>query len=83
MNTTALLLVAQENDNGLTFAEVVESLPADPTSLFAMVLIVGFFGAMVYFGTRSGSADRARPPADDSITNVAATGGESFIEEKP
>lgn len=82
MNTTSLLLVAQRTDNGLTLAEVLESLPADPTSLFALVLIVGFFGAMVYFGTRSESAGRPRTPEGGAITNVSAPGGETFPEEK-
>jgi len=94
MNTTIHLLVVQRNDSGLTLAEVFDSLPADPTSLFALVLIVGFFGAMVYFGTRSGSAARAESSEDvaesseDAVdssngtpdTKVTTAGGEPFAE---
>jgi len=90
MNTTVHMLVVQRNDSGLSLAEVFQSLPADPTSLFALVLIVGFFGAMVYFGTRSGSAARAESSEDaaDSSngtpdTKVRAAGEQPFTETEP
>jgi len=97
MNTTLHMLVVQRNDSGLTLAEVFDSLPADPTSLFALVLIVGFFGAMVYFGTRSGSASRAESsadadkPSEDAVdssngtpdTKVTAAGSQPFTETEP
>jgi hypothetical protein len=40
-------------DEGLTFAELVASIPFDPASLVAYVLIVGFAGGVVWFGTRT------------------------------
>jgi hypothetical protein len=47
----------QAEDGGLTFDEVVEALPTDPASIFALLLLAGFFGLIVYLGVvRRGSS---------------------------
>jgi hypothetical protein len=46
--------VLQQQDDGLTFREVLESLPTDPASLIAIVLLGGFIALVVYFGARGG-----------------------------
>ncbi len=74
MGTTLLYtaLVMQSADEGLTLAEVIESLPTDLGSFFALALLVAFFGAIVYFGTRSGTAT----PGDSSTTPPSRTPGQ-------
>ncbi len=54
---------AQAVDEGLTAGEVVSSLPFDPFSIFALVLLAGAFAAVVYFGTRPWMAP-GDPPAE-------------------
>lgn len=50
--STMLLLAAQAVDEGLTAQDVISSLPVDPLSIFALLLLAGAFVAVVYFGTR-------------------------------
>jgi hypothetical protein len=64
-----LLRVAQ--DPGLTVQEILASLPVDPASLFGLLLLLGFFGVVAWFGTRpgpgrgkGGSARESQPPAE-------------------
>ncbi len=59
------LLQARDSsvDDGLTFAEVLQSIPLDPASIVSYLLIAGFVGGVVWFGTRSGGSGKAGPPA--------------------
>jgi hypothetical protein len=50
---TALLTQAATED-GLSLSEILSALPTDPASLFVLILVLGFGGATVYFGKRSG-----------------------------
>ncbi len=52
MSTKAFFIasLAQAGDDGLTLAEIIDSLPTDPGSIFAILLMAGFFGLIVYFG---------------------------------
>lgn len=47
------------SSDGLTLSEILQSLPTDPASLVALALVVLFFGAIFWFGTR-------RPPVKSS-----------------
>ena len=58
-----LLLVL--SDDGLTFREILADLPVDPASIFALLLVIGFGGAIVYFGTRPGSPPSTSGPEAD------------------
>lgn len=64
-------------DEGLTFQKVLESVPLDPLSIFAMGLMTVAFGAVVYFGIKSNAPDPSRPfrPAladDEDLEPTAA-----------
>ncbi len=48
-------------DTGLTFREVVASLPVDPASLFGLALLLGFFGVVLWYGTRPGKPEGLPP----------------------
>jgi hypothetical protein len=52
VQSTAGTAASAPGGDGLTLAEVIQALPTDPASLVALALVVGFFGAMVWFGTR-------------------------------
>jgi len=39
-------------DDGLTLAEIIQSLPVDPASIVALLLLAAFVGGVVWFGTR-------------------------------
>ena len=54
------ILALQSADQGLTANEVVESIPRDPASIFALVLIVGCSLAVIWFGRPRGGG--TRPP---------------------
>jgi hypothetical protein len=55
MNTLLFLsALLQSADDGLTVNEVVESLPRDPASIFALLLVVGTAGAVMWFGRPKG-----------------------------
>jgi len=56
-----LLQVAQ--DPGLTLQEILASLPLDAASLFGLFLLLGFFGVVAWFGTRSGPGPETVPDA--------------------
>jgi hypothetical protein len=44
---------ASGTDDGLTLAEVIQSLPLDPASIATLVLLLVFVGGVMWFGTRS------------------------------
>jgi hypothetical protein len=73
MNGILVVTLLQSDSDGLTLGEIIESLPTDPTSLFATALVVGFFGLIVYFGRRQnpGSTDHPGtpdvPPRDEQV----------------
>lgn len=52
--TLALL----QSDEGLTSNEVVQSLPRDPASIFALLLIVGCAGAVLWYGRPKGGGNK-------------------------
>ena len=57
-------LALQSNpDDGLTLSEVFQSIPTDPASLVAYLLVAGFVGGVIWFGTRSGGS-AGKPEAD-------------------
>jgi len=43
-------------DDGLSLAEVIQSLPGDPASIATILLLLAFIGGVFWFGTRSGTA---------------------------
>jgi hypothetical protein len=43
-------------DDGLSLAEVIQSLPVDPASIVTILLLLAFIGGVFWFGTRSGPA---------------------------
>jgi hypothetical protein len=45
--------VATGTDDGLTLAEVIQSLPVDPASIVTFLLLLAFMVGVVWFGTRS------------------------------
>lgn len=56
--TTYLLsaiVALQSADEGLTANEIVQGLPRDPVSIFALLLIVVGAGAVLWFGRPRGS----------------------------
>lgn len=59
--TTYLLpavVALQSADEGLTANEVLQGLPRDPVSIFALLLIVVGAGAVLWFGRPRGGASR-------------------------
>jgi hypothetical protein len=66
LSALSLVSVAQvpssaSTDDGLTLAEIIQSLPVDPGSLFALLLLAVFVGGVVWFGTRGGSGGGRAP----------------------
>lgn len=53
------LVALQSADEGLTANEIVQGLPRDPVSIFALMLIVVGAGAVLWYGRPRGSG---RPP---------------------
>jgi hypothetical protein len=60
--TQLLQAGAPSTDDGLTFAEMLQSIPVDPASIVSYLLLAGFLGGVVWFGTRSGGSGKAGPP---------------------
>ena len=56
-----MLAAVQAVDEGLTVEEIVSSLPFDPFSIFALVLLAASFAAVLYFGTRPWMAPEEPP----------------------
>lgn len=73
----------QAVDEGLTAGEIVSSLPFDPFSIFALVLLAGAFAAVVYFGTRTWAAPDEKPLDEGSGTPGGPRGGTSSGEGGP
>lgn len=49
---------ASSSENGLTFGELVASLPTDLGSIVALALLVGFAGFVIYFGQKASGPKR-------------------------
>jgi len=56
MNTLLFLsaLLQDADGEGLSATKMFESLPHDPASIFALLLIVGAAGAVMWFGRPKG-----------------------------
>jgi len=55
MSTVTLLTAAlQASDDGLTFREIVDSLPTDPAAVFTIMLVVGSVALVLWAGRGSG-----------------------------
>jgi hypothetical protein len=65
--TTYLLPVVvalQSADDGLTANEIIQGLPRDPVSIFALLLIVVGAGAVLWFGRPRGGGTAGRSAQD-------------------
>jgi hypothetical protein len=51
--TTAATLQATADD-GLTFSEMLDSIPTDPASLFTILLLLASVGLVIWFGRPKG-----------------------------
>jgi len=80
-----MLAAVQAVDEGLTAREVLSSLPFDPFSIFAMILLAGAFAAVVYFGTRPWMAPGDAPLEGESGGGAGSGSGEdrSSRQEDP
>lgn len=60
MTTHILLAIValQSADDGLTGSEILQGLPRDPVSIFALLLLVVGAGAVLWFGRPRGSGSR-------------------------
>ena len=57
-NTAAILQAAAED--GITLADVQESIPTDPASVFTILLLVASLGLVLWFGRpKSGKGGKA------------------------
>ncbi|MEX2465559.1 MAG: hypothetical protein WD995_01530 [Gemmatimonadota bacterium] len=57
MNTLFFVsALIQSSNEGFSLGDVLASLPTDPASLFALLLIVGVAGAVMWFGRPKGGA---------------------------
>jgi hypothetical protein len=60
MNTFYFLsALLQSTDDGLSVREIFGSMPHDPASIFALLLIVGLAGAVMWFGRPKGGGTRS------------------------
>ncbi|MEX2470865.1 MAG: hypothetical protein WEA34_01700 [Gemmatimonadota bacterium] len=50
-----VIVALQSADEGLTVNEILQGLPRDPVSIFALLLIVVGAGAVIWFGRPRGS----------------------------
>lgn len=41
-------------DEGLSFSDILDSIPTDPASLFTLLLFVGSVGLVIWFGRPKG-----------------------------
>ncbi len=91
MSSTFLVLLAQAtapgaSDSGLTLQEVMASLPMDPASLFGLALLLGFFGMVLWYGTRSGKPPATPAPApspEENPSDIPPTPGSSPVAGAP
>ena len=59
MNTYYFLSALLQNaDGGLSATDILGSLPRDPASIFALLLVVGMAGAVMWFGRPKGGGTR-------------------------
>jgi hypothetical protein len=68
--SSVVVSLAQASDDGLTLSEIIDSLPTDPGSIFVILLMVGFFGLILYFGIiraggETGEDEGEHPPAEN------------------
>jgi hypothetical protein len=60
MNTFYFLsALLQSTDDGLSATEIFGSMPHDPASIFALLLIVGLAGAVMWYGRPKGGGTRS------------------------
>lgn len=60
MNTFYFLsALIQSTDDGFSASEIFGSLPRDPASIFALLLIVGLAGTVMWFGRPKGGGTRS------------------------
>jgi hypothetical protein len=57
-----LQVSASSDDDGLTFAQILQDIPVDPASILSYLLLAGFVGGVLWFGTRGGGSGKAGPP---------------------
>jgi hypothetical protein len=58
-----LQAAASTTDDGLTAGEILDSIPFDPASVLAYLLMAVFVFGVLWFGTRSGGTKGGAPPA--------------------
>lgn len=64
MNTFLFLSALLQNaDDGLSASEVVGSLPHDPASIFALLLVLGTASAVIWFGRPKGGGGTPASPS--------------------
>lgn len=54
-------LAQSAGDDGLTLGEIIGALPTDPASIFALLLLLGGVGTVLWYGmkTRGGGGEGA------------------------
>lgn len=58
------LVALQSADEGLTGSDIIQGLPRDPVSIFALLLIVVGAGAVLWFGRPRGGGTASRGAQD-------------------
>jgi hypothetical protein len=56
----AFALLLQSSEDGLTWQEIVDSIPTDPASVFAIVLVLACVSLVVWFGRPGGGNGRKK-----------------------
>lgn len=50
MNALLAVVQSSSDSDGLSFAEILSNLPRDPASIFALLLLAGAVGAILWVG---------------------------------
>ncbi len=75
VHVPTLLSFVQATRDRLTLREVVSDLPTDPGSLFALALVVGFFGLLFHFGRERGGGRPAGKPDNQASGSPPESSG--------